>query len=124
MTPNQITALIAQGLDRELEIPFRLQLRARVKYWRDEMITRKDRQDPKTRKQYVQTLFLSMESMNSIPCGALINLPVSVSDEVPELVLAAGIFFDYCGGVDGKSPFREVRPGMYNYTSESQFKRM
>lgn len=125
MTPNQLTALIAENLDKEFDIPFRLQLWERVKYWRDKIIDQAISKRPQDRKFYVQSLFLSMSTVNSIPCNALINLPVSATEEeIPQLVLAGGIIFDYFGGVDGKSPYREVRPGMYNYVSESIFQKM
>jgi hypothetical protein len=125
MTPNTLTAQLAEHLDREMDIPLRLLLWDKIKYWRSRLIDQAVTKRGLDRRLYTQTLFMLTEQTNSIPCNALVNLPVSATKvRVPSLVLVAGQFFDYVGGVDGKSPFRNADPGTYNYVSESRFQRL
>ena len=121
MTPNQITSLIASGFDKELDIPFRLQLMERVKYWRSRLITNTLGKSPKQRPFFRQTLLVALHPEDDIPGAPLIATPVASTDELPLLIKMGGQLFDYVGGADGKSPFRIVDPGRGNYMSEGTF---
>ncbi len=116
MTPNEITTLIASTLERELDVPFRLQLMDRVKYWRSRLIANALQKNPAQRKFFRQSLFLKMAPALNVPCAALIACEVAqTTAEVPTLVRVGSQLFDYIGGVDGNSPWKEVMPGMGTY---------
>ena len=125
MTPNEITTLIASNLDRELDIPFRLQLMERVKYWRSRLIANSVGKNPGQRKFFRQSLYVKMTTDFAADCVAGIGGMQSISVAPIPLLIRIGItLFDYVGGVDGKSPFREVSPGTANYLTTGKFSKM
>jgi len=117
MTANEITTLIAMNLDREMDVPFRLQLFERVKYWRSRLVANSLQKNPLQRKFFIQTLFVKMSQELNIPAAPLISSTIATTVEIPLPVRAGSILFDYVGGADGKSPFRYVSPGMGNFIS-------
>ena len=122
MTPNQITTLIASGLDRELDIPFKLQLMERVKVWRSRLLANSIEKRPASRKFYRQPYYMKMKTAYAIECLAGVGDKQSISIEELPLMLSVGTtLFDYIGGIDGKSPFREVNPGTDNYMDTGKF---
>lgn len=124
MTPNEITSLIASSFDKELDIPFRLQLMERVKVWRSRMVTNTLGKSPEQRKFFKQALLATMHPEDDIPGAPLVASPIAATDELPLLIKMGGQLFDYVGGADGKSPWREVQIGTSNYMSEGQFSSM
>lgn len=122
MTPNEITTLIATNLEMELDFPFRLQLMDRVKYWRSRYIVNMIQKNPAKRKFFRQSLYINMQAGYPDASVSLVGNQVAITvDEIPRVVTAGATLFDYVGGVDGKSPFREVQPGMANYVSTGKF---
>jgi len=122
MTPNEITAVIASGLDRELDLPFRLQLMERVKVWRSRLVANSLQKNPAQRKFFRQAIYLKMSPVLSTPCAPEVACQIAQTTlEVPFPVRVGSQLFDYVGGPDGNSPFREVNPGTGNYVSTSQF---
>ena len=125
MTPNEITTLIASNFDKELDIPFRLQLMERVKYWRSRLIANALQKNPAQRKFFKQPVYLKMHTAFAQECIAGIGSKQSISDEnVPLLIRAGNTLFDYVGGIDGRSPFREAVSGTQNYLSTGKFSAM
>jgi hypothetical protein len=120
MTPNQITTLIATNFDRELDMPFKLQLMERVKYWRSTLLSRSLEKDPSKRRYFRQTLYMKLTPALNVPCATPVACPVAITEELPQMV-KTGIMFDYVGGIDGKSPFKEVSPGTGGYLSQGGF---
>lgn len=122
MTPNEITTLIAMGLDREMDMPFRFQLWERVKYWRSRLIDNMVTKNRLQREQFRQPLYLKMEWRFVQECleGVTLKQAVTIED-VPLMVYGGNILFDYVGGVDGKSPFRKTVAGMGNYLNMGKF---
>jgi hypothetical protein len=121
MTPNEITTLIATNMERELDLPFKFQLMERVKYWRSRLIANSLQKNPSQRKFFRQSLYLKMSTQFAADCIAGVGDKVSMSEEIPLLIRAGSTLFDYVGGIDGKSPFREVQPGTQNYLSTGKF---
>jgi hypothetical protein len=121
MTPNEITSLIASNLEKELDFAFKLQLMERVKYWRSRLLANSVQKSPQQRKFFRQTVFLKMTPQANVPNAPYVAETVAVSDPVPQVVRAGDTMFDYVGGVDGKSPFREILPGTDNYLSTGKF---
>lgn len=63
-----------------------------------------------------------MQTELEVPQAALISGKVaSTVEEVPLLIRVGTSLFDYVGGPDGRSPFREVDPGTGNYLAEGKF---
>jgi len=125
MSPNEITTLLASNFERELDIPFRLQLMERVKYWRSRLIANSLQKEPGQRKFFRQTLYVKMTTAFAADCVAGIGEQQSISVEsIPLLIRAGTTLFDYVGGIDGKSPFRELTPGTANYLSGGHFSHM
>lgn len=122
MTPNEITTLLASQLGHELDIPFKLMLMKRVKYWRSQMIRRTLEKNDKERKFFRQSLLINVIRYNIFPCGSggtcygtrtVCSLPIPVR--------ANNILFDYVGGVDGNSPFKYVEPGQRHYLTAGKY---
>jgi hypothetical protein len=122
MTPNEITSLIASNLEKELDLPFRLQLMDRVKYWRSRHIVNTIQKTPAKREFFRQALYINLTEAYADESVAMVGDQVSITvDPIPQLIVAGTTLFDYVGGVDGKSPFRKVQPGMSNYASTGKF---
>lgn len=122
MTPNEITAVIAEPLSRQLDMAFRIQLMERVKVWRSRLVANSLQKHPAQRKFFRQTVYLKMEKTTAVPCAPEVSCPVARTIvEVPLPIRVGSSLFDYVGGVDGNSPFREVTPGMESYVNTSRF---
>jgi hypothetical protein len=120
MSPNEITTLIATELEKEMDIPFKLQLMERVRYWRSRLIANSLQKNPAQREFFKQTLYVKLEATPAIPCGFPSEL-VSASTELPQELRIGTVQFDYVGGIDGKSPFQRLTAGTANYLSASRF---
>lgn len=122
MTPNEITTLIASTLDKELDIPFRLQLMERVKVWRSRMIANSVQKVQQQRKFFKQTIYMPTVKDNSVPCTALIGCEISITrDSIPEVVRVGNVMYDFVGSVNGKTSFKEVQAGMQQYQNIGRF---
>ena len=102
-------------------MPFRLQLMERVKYWRSRLIANSLQKEPGQRKFFRQSLYLKATTAFAADCVAGVGDRQSITTEVPLLIRVGTTLFDYVGGVDGKSPFREVNPGTDNYLTTGRF---
>lgn len=121
MTPNQITTLIATNLEKEMDIPFRLQLMERVKYWRSRLIANSLQKKPAERVFFKQSIYLPLTTVFAADCVAIVGDKQSITTvEVPLLVREV-VLFDYIGGIDGKSPFRRAGSGTQNYLETGKF---
>ena len=121
MTLNQITTLIATNLERELDIPFRLQLAERVKYWRSRMIANHLQKNPQQRRHFVQTIYMKM--VRGTAASNLFSDASKTETEkpVPQVIKVGTAKYDYVGGADGKSPFRSYNVGTEAFMEESRF---
>jgi hypothetical protein len=122
MTPNEITSLIASNLNKELDLPFRLQLMERVKVWRSRLIANSIQKIQQQRKFFKQTIYMRMQEGNNTPCAALVGCPVAITtDDVPMVVRVGNQMFDFIGSVNGSTAFIEAQPGMQQYQNTGRF---
>lgn len=123
MTPNEITTLLATNLHKELDVPFKLQLMERVKYWRSRLIKNSLDKDQKDRKFFKQTLWVKMANVDSVPdCVNFKGCPVATTvQNIPQPLRANNILFDYLGSVDGMTPFKETIPGLLIYGMDGKY---
>ena len=121
MTPNEITTLIATNLEREMDIPFRLQLMERVKYWRSRLIANSLQKKPSERVFFRQSIYLPMETAFAADCVAIVGNKQSITTVEVPLLVREGVLFDYIGGIDGKSPFRRATSGTQSYLNTGKF---
>lgn len=122
MTPNEITTLIASNLDKELSLPFRLQLMERVKVWRSRLIANSIQKVQQQRKFFKQTIYMRMAPGNDTPCAALVGCPVAITvDKVPLVIRVGNQMFDFIGSVNGRTAFTEVQAGMQEYQNAGRF---
>lgn len=106
MTPNEITTLIAKNLDKELDVPFKLTIMARIDVWRSRHIRNTLEKDVSSRKFFTSTLYVPMETVNTTDCTVpYTQCKVSRSPKLPAPVRANGILFDYVGTIDGSRSF-------------------
>jgi hypothetical protein len=121
MTPNQITTLIASNLDRELDMPFKKQLMARVKYWRSGLMKNTLNKDPRQRQYFRQRLTVTLEKVNVLENP--LCLYIATSDVIPKPIRANGILFDYAGARDGSNGFTYAQTGMLQYLKSGKYSR-
>lgn len=122
---NRITTLIASQLNRESDEPFKRMLAVRVDYWRSTLIQRSLEKHPEQRKFFRQTLWVPMELASLAPLTLPLPLPV-VSQSVTALpvpIRHKDVLFDYVGGIDGDSPFREASVGTTDYVAAGKYSR-
>lgn len=122
MTPNQITTLIASNLDRELDIPFKKQLMARVKYWRSSLMKNTLNKDPRQRQYFRQKLTVLLNKVNVLETP--LCLYIAASDELPKPIRANGMLFDYVGARDGSNGFTYAPTGMLKYLQSGKYSRL
>lgn len=112
-TPNEITTLLASQLEKELDVPFKLMLMERVKYWRSRLIRNSIDKNPKEREHFWQEIIVPLTESNSIPCGTNMDgCPVAISSSIPKPLRASNILFDYVGSIDGSTPFKKSNAAM------------
>lgn len=125
MTPNEITTLIAQEKDKELDVPFKKIIYERVKYWRSTLIKQsldKVRQDA---RYFRQTIYMPMELVNRTALVA----PVPISDfqaissyDIPlPLRVSDNGMFSYVGAIDGQSSFGWADSGTITYLQAGKY---
>jgi hypothetical protein len=121
MTLNQITALIATGLDKELDIPFRLQLGERVKAWRARLMVNHLQKNPNQRRNFIQTIYLEMVRGTAASTVFLDDTKSESRLQVPQVIKLGNSKYDYLGGVDGNSPFKDYITGTASYMEAGKF---
>lgn len=123
MTPNEITTLIASNLEKELDVPFKLSLMERVKYWRGRLVRNSLEKDQRDRKFYTQTLLIPMKRHNLPACVPIPNgCPMAISvEDVPQPLRANNILFDYVGSADGLTAFKETTAASIPYLSTGKY---
>lgn len=125
MTPNEITSVIAQGMNKTLDIPFRLALMKRVDAYRSRFVRESLTKDPRDRAAFRQTIYIPMESTSEVPCDIGIDdvfcTVAKSTTRVPVALRANGIHFDYVGAIDGNNPFTLVAPGMLGILNAGKY---
>ena len=122
MTPNEITTILAQSLDKPFEFPIKLMLLKKVDAWRARLIRNTLENHPQDRKFFRQTIYLALTKKSEVPCDLGFTLcNVAQSANIPKPLRANGILFDYLGAINGANPFKEVAPGMLAYTNSGKY---
>lgn len=107
LTFNDIAVLIAEPLQRPLDVSFREQLKSRVKYWRSRLLKNSLDKKPSDRKFFTQPLTVEMEEVDAAQCSINLECKVLRSKvKIPTILRANSILFDFIGSVEGSNPFR------------------
>lgn len=122
MTPNEITTLLASQLDKTFDDPFKLMMIKRVDAWRSRLIKNSLDKEPKDRRFFRQTIYLSMTKVPEINCDlGFAVCDVAQSLKLPKVLRANSIMFDYVGAINGANPFQETYPGMIGYLNQGKY---
>lgn len=115
-TFNELAVLIAEPLKRHLDEPFKAQLKARIKYWRSKLLRDTLNRNPKDRAFFIQYITVPMEQALAVECGIALDCRLTRSKvELPTLVRANNVLFDYVGAADGSNPFKYVPRYLLSY---------
>ena len=116
MTLNEITSLIAEPLDRQNDLAFRLTVAERVKMKRSRLIANSVQKVGQQRKFFRQSLIMKMEEAPDT-CLNLNNCKKEYRtvDDIPLPVRINNTLFDYVGSLDGNVSMREADPGTAPY---------
>ena len=113
MTLNEITTIIAEGLKRPLDDPFKLMTAERVEIWRSRLIRNSVDKDERERKHFKQTIFVPMKSQAEIVCNVPFdqcNIAISKC-AIPKPLRANNIYYDYVGNITGTKAFKQFTTG-------------
>lgn len=109
-TFNELAVLIAEPLGRALDVPFREQLKERIKYWRGKLMRDTLNRNPKDRAFFTQSITIPMEEASAVDCGIPLDCKLMRSKtKLPALVRANNILFDFVGSVDHGNVFKLVK---------------
>ncbi len=120
MTPNQITAQIAEAAGRQFDTPFRLLVGDRIETLRSKLIRQTLQAHPLEVNAFQQSISLRMTSVE-VSCD---GLPCKASEtvvELPDILRFNNQLFQFVGSVEGSNSFRLVEPGQYTYMRTSRF---
>lgn len=107
---NELAVLIAEPLGRALDVPFREQLKERIKNWRGKLLRDTLNKNPKDRVFFTQTITIPMEKVSAVDCGIPLDCKLMRSKfKVPTPIRANGILFDFVGSVDHGNAFKLVK---------------
>lgn len=124
MTPAEITTILAAGLDKTFDTPYKLMLMKRVDAYRSRFIRNTLEKDPKDRRSFVQSIYMNMTTESEVKCDlgldALCDVAVSVH-KVPVALRANGIQYDYVGAINGANPFQPVSAGMIGVLNKGKY---
>lgn len=122
MTPNEITTVLAAGMDKTFDTPFKMMLMERVDMWRARLIKNTLDKTPADRKFFRSTIYLSTTETKVAPCTLPVTLcDVYVTSKVVRPLRANSILFDYVGGINGMNPFSESSPGNIYYKNKGKY---
>lgn len=120
-TFNELAVLIAEPLGRELDEPFKAQLKARIRYWRAKLLRDTLNRNPKDRQFFTQRITIPLSEASAVDCGINLNCTLMRSAELPNIVRANGIVFDFIGSIDGSNPFKLVKRWELPYLLQSKY---
>lgn len=119
---NSITSLLAEQLDRTGDEPFKRSLAIRVDAWRSTLLQRSLDKHNEQRKIFLQTLWVPMTTVATYSCNIPIpSCPKSQSILPLPVPLRGTIQYDYVGGVDGHSAYREAPVGTLNFLAAGKY---
>jgi hypothetical protein len=123
MTPNEISTLIAETLQRQLDLPFRLAVFDKFKLWRSTLIKNTIQKQPNMKNMFVQTIFVKTAPYSSKGCadgpncidGARTVIPI------PLAVRVGNSPYDYVGGVQGDNSYSYGAPSASRYIRQGKY---
>ena len=121
MTPNEITTLIASSMDKQFDEPFKMQLMARVEYWRARLLRNTLEKNKKDRKYFTQPLYLKMRAVSDTPCGITGCTIMESISKVPDPIRANNITFDFVGAINSTNAFKETFPGTVEFDLQGTY---
>lgn len=115
-TFNELAVLIATPLGRQLDEPFKAQLKARMKYWRAKLLRDTLNRNPKDRVFFTQRITLPTEEVSASDCGIPLDCKMMrTTVDLPVPVRANNVLFDFVGSVDGVNAFKLVPRYLLSY---------
>lgn len=118
---NSITTLLAEQLDRTADEPFKRSLAVRVDFWRSTLLQRSLEKHPNQRRQFWQTLWVPMNKV--VPVAGIMVPLCSIAESISQIPIAlrGSIQYDYIGGIDGKSPFKNTTVGTKDFITSGKY---
>lgn len=115
MTVNEITTSIAGILERENDFTFKRSLLTKINGWRSTIIRQALKENPTDRKFFTQQLFVEFEIYTELD-GVTVCQDMSRSTkDIPKVLRAGSVVFDYFGSVDGYTPLGQFTAGTERY---------
>lgn len=123
MTLNEATTLLASQLGKELDVPFKLMMAARIQVWRSRLIKNSIDKNPQERKFFRQVIYVPIKKESEVACCTTFpGCDIAVSSvKVPMPLRANNILFDYVGGVNGHNPFQPATGGFQVFMSQGKY---
>lgn len=121
MTPNEITTVLTAPFGKVFDTPFKLMLMKRVDIWRSRHVRNALEKQPADRRFFKSTIFLSLEEATTTECNIPVNCKVWRTSELPGILRANSILFDYVGAVNGMNPFSLSDAGMLQYKTKGKY---
>lgn len=120
-TFNDIAVLIAEPLGREMDSAFTAMLKARIKYWRAKLLRDTLNKTPKDRQFFTQYITVPLTSISTMGCSLPTDCCMMASAELPGLVRANSVVFDYVGAPDGSNPFKLIKRWEFPFFMANQY---
>jgi hypothetical protein len=119
-TLNEITTLIAEKLERELDDPFKLMLAERVDWWRSTLLSRSLEKNPEQVSLFRYPLVATMREYTD-PLSIPLSCTKYISKQIPKRLRYNNGKWLYVGAVDGSHPFRFAEPGQLDYLQSGKY---
>lgn len=123
MTPNEISTLVAEALNRQFDIPFRLAVFEKFKLWRSELIKNSIDKKPALKNMYLQSIIVKMAPYSTKGCSDGPNCVDAARTLIPiPLAIKVGVTpYDYVGGVQGNNPYTHAQPTAGRYLAAGKY---
>lgn len=110
MTLQEISIILAESVNRELDVPFRLMIQDRIKAWRNKLLKDSLERNPQSRKFYQQAITIPMEKVAASECGhgLACEFVYRSTVELPEILRTNDMMFDYVGATNGSTPWKFI----------------
>lgn len=122
MTPNEIATIVAEKVNRQLDVPFKLMVFDIIKTWRSTLIKNTLQKTPQMKNSFMQSLMINTVPYSSAGCdlpacydSAITTIPV------PQSIRTGNNPYDYVGGVSGTLPYAHGTPTAAAYMKEGKY---
>lgn len=123
MTPNEISTLVAEALNRQFDIPFRLAVFDKFKLWRSELVKNTIEKKPALKNMFIQSLTVKAAPYSSKGCTDGPNCVDSARSliKVPMAIKVGVTPYDYVGGIQGNNPYTHGQPTASRFLSAGKY---